>query len=145
MCKERPNKCKVDIYSDFHTARTISLVEKLGPEEIAEDLEPMEYDVVLGYSKHAIDKMMNTYGRQCEFEVVEELVKGKANEILEIKTDETFALLNKNGTLALICRLFKQNGELILSITTVIRNVIVDASYNEIEKKVWISRGTRIY
>ncbi|MDF2880002.1 MAG: hypothetical protein K0R54_559 [Clostridiaceae bacterium] len=130
---------------DFKEVHELFLVESLTNEDIEDGLEPMEIELKVGYTKHAIERMFNSYGRQCEFEDVENLIIKKTDSIMTIKNNEEFALVNENQTLVLVCEMIQKDGMTILSIITVIRKVFVDKNFNEHEKKVWLNKETKAY
>lgn len=112
-------------------------------EVIIRDEFDEEVVVKVCVTNHAYDRMYNTYGRQCEWEDVEDLILEKGCKLFDVKNREEFALVNAKRTLALICRLYLyKEGEVVLVLKTVIRKVTMNNGV-EVERKVRLTRNTK--
>lgn len=136
-------KMDIDFFYDFAMVKDMEIEEKLTEEEIQEGIEPFTMNVKVCITSHVLHRKEHTYGRQFEWYMVEDLLKEKGHKLFNMKNGDEFAIVNDDRTLALICKLYCYDGELVLVLKTVIRNVIVDEHYQEHEKKVWISRRTK--
>lgn len=126
---------------DFDFGRDFKEVKEVTIREEYEG-EVEEVVVKVCITKHAYDRMYNTFGRQCEWEDVEDLILEKGSAIFDVKNREEFALVNASRTLALICRLYLYKGEVVLVLKTVIRKVTLDNGI-EVEKKIRVTRNTK--
>ncbi|ADO59692.1 hypothetical protein [Paenibacillus polymyxa] len=131
-----------DLNYDFREVRELMIKEKLSEEELMEGLEAEEVFVKVCITDHVYNRMNNSFGRQCNWEMIEDLILEKGHLLFELKFDEEFAMKNSDGTLALICKLYPHNGELVLILETVIRTVII-INGKEVDKQVKVYRSTK--
>jgi hypothetical protein len=131
-----------DFAHDFREVHDLLIKEKLSEEDIEEGLEPEEVFLKVCLSSHAYKRIYNDFGRQCDWESVEDLILEKGHMLFSLKTDEEFAIKNSDDTLVLICKLYPNKGDLVLVLETVIRQVII-LNGKEVEKKVKVTRNTK--
>ncbi|MBP1308926.1 hypothetical protein JOD82_001946 [Paenibacillus sp. 1182] len=132
-----------DFNYDFREVRELIIKEKLSEEELMEGLEEEEMFVKVCLTKHAHYRMNNNFGRQCDWEEIEDLILEKGHLLFDLKTDEEFALKNSDKTLVLICKLHPYNGDLVLILESVIRKVIMIEGM-EFKKIVPIPKDTKV-
>lgn len=127
---------KYDLNRDFKEVKHLSLVA------LDEDGEEFEFDVKVAYSSHAWYRMYDEQNRYCESEDVENLIRKKANEILEIKNKEQFVIVDDmaNPKLAVVCQMHNQDGFTVIIVITVIHKVLFVGS-QIIEKRVFIDKS----
>lgn len=130
-------------YSDYREVHDLFVQEKLTEEDIEDGLEPEEMLVRVCLTKHAYDRMYNTFGRQCEWSEVEDLLLEKGHFIFEKKTGEHIAFVSKDQTLAVTCIVHVRKGEVALIVKTVVRNVVIDNG-REVAGKVQVRGNYRV-
>ncbi|MFF2532259.1 hypothetical protein ACFVS2_25450 [Brevibacillus sp. NPDC058079] len=131
-----------DFNHDFKEVHDLVIKEQLTEEEIEEGLDPEEMVVKVCVTGHAYKRINHDYGRQCEWNDVEDLILEKGHKLFNMKTDDEFAIVNDNKTMVLICKLYPYKGELVLILETIIRKVII-VNDREVEKKVWLNKETK--
>ncbi|TCJ98230.1 UNVERIFIED_ORG: hypothetical protein BDK47_11816 [Anoxybacillus amylolyticus] len=130
----------IDFFYDFKWVKEFEVQERLTEEELAEGLEPESMTLKFCVTHHA-DQRSQEEGRFFDWEDVEALVLEKAHKFFSLKNGTEFAIVNQHKTLAVICRLYLYQGEMVLVVKTVVRKVLV-TSYGEMEKKVFVTRKT---
>lgn len=130
--------------NDFYEVNELFLQESLTEEEKEEGLEPMEEFIKVCVTKHAFERMNCNFERFCEYEWVEKLILKKATEILNLPMNKDFVLMAEDHKLAVVGRMEMIDGYLSLVLITVIRNIIVDGNGNEVEKRVWVRKNSKI-
>ncbi|WCF11634.1 hypothetical protein NDS46_30270 (plasmid) [Paenibacillus thiaminolyticus] len=127
-------------FSSFKEVHDYFIQER---QEIQEGLEPQEILVRVGVTNHAYDRMFNTYGRQCEWSDVEDLILQKGHKLFNIRIGENLSFVNHDHTLVVVCNLQAYQGYLVLSIITVVRKVAVCYG-TEIVSHVFSSKKNRL-
>lgn len=136
------NVVDFDFAYDFKEVKEYVIREQLSVEDIEDGLEPEEINLKVCLTKHVLDRMEGTYGRQCEWVDIEDLILAKAHKLFEVKSGEEIAIVNETKTLVLFCQIYLYKGELVMKLKTVVRKVIV-VNNKEIEKRVWVNQKTR--
>lgn len=111
------------LFEDFISVKDIILTEKLSEEEIEEGLEPLESFFKVCLTKHSYERMYGEQNRFAPYELVEDLIISKSNEIINTSLNEEFILLSNDRKLAIPCIINKVQGEYAIIIKTVIRKV----------------------
>lgn len=125
--------------SDFAQVEDLVVPEVLCEEELAKGTLPEDDFYKIAFSKHACQRMEEE-GRDCELELVMQLFRDKYEPLVDINNGEEFILMRDDKKLAVVCEMHMQAGlPKIITVITVIRKVIVDENYNEIEKRVFIN------
>ena len=123
------------LFEDFISVKDIILEEKLSKEELEEGLEPFESFFKVCLTKHSYKRMYEEQNRYAPYEMVEDLIISKSNEIINTPLNEEFILLSSDKKLAVPCIINKVQGEYAIIIKTVIRKVYYKDGI-EYEKKV---------
>lgn len=130
-------------YSDYKEVHDLFVQEKLTEEDIEDGLEPEEMLVRVCLTKHAYDRMYNTFGRQCEWSEVEDLIIQKGHKLFQMKNGEHMAFYSDDQSLAVTCHVIIRKNELALEVKTVVRNVSINNG-REVTSKVRIREQNRI-
>lgn len=137
-------KFEYDLNYDFREVRNVRITETLSQEDIEDGLEAEQIDLQVALTSHALDRMNDTEGRDCEWELVEDLIVRKGNVLFSVKNGEEFLLVNEKQTLALVCQMHQQNGIAVLVLITVIRKVYMDRNLQEREKRVYVDKSAQV-
>ncbi len=125
---------------DFALIKDVTLQEALDEETLAEGIEPMVIMFKVAITRHAYDRMYNCDNRYCDWEMVEDLIREKGNQLLDVRNGEEFVMLNDKETLAVVCSINIQEGMCIIAVHTVIRKVYSNRYNIEAEAKVFIDK-----
>jgi hypothetical protein len=134
-----------DLNRDFVEVKDVMIEETLSPEDVEDGLEAEQLNVKVALTKHAYDRMNDSEGRDCEWNLVENLIYDKSDTLFNVKNGEEFILVNHKQTLALVCQMHQQNGVAVLILITVIRKVYMDKNFQEREKRVYIDKSQKVY
>ena len=137
-------KFEYDLNYDFREVKNVVITETLTQEDIEDGLEAEQLDLQVAVTSHAHARMNNTEGRDCEWELVEDLIVEKGNVLFNVKNGEEFILVNRKQTLALVCQMHQQNGVAVLVLITVIRKVYMDSNLEEREKRVYVDKNAQV-
>jgi len=132
------------LLKDFKEVKDLYLEEVLTEEEMEEGLEPMEEFFKVCVTKHAYERMNAEFSRNCEYQLVEDLLLSKANEIMSLSMNEDFVILSDDKKLAVVGLMERIEGETAIILKTVIRKVYMDSNGNEIEKRVWVKKDSNL-
>ena len=113
-------------YSDYREIRDLYIKERLTDEDLEEGLEPEEILVRVCLTSHAYDRMNNEFGRQCEWNEVEDLLLEKGHHLFVKKTGEHIAFIGHERSLAVTCIVHMLKGEVALIVKSVVRNVRIE-------------------
>lgn len=124
--------------ADFQQREQIYIKEILSKEDEEDELEAMEYIFDVYFPIHALYRMENTEGRQCEMKDVLELLTSNPH-IANVKLREEFSIVRKDFKLAIPCIFDVVNGVYSLIVKTVIRKVeMIDGE--EVEQRLEMRR-----
>lgn len=127
--------------NDFKEVRFMEITEVLSIEDIEEGLNPITYGFNVAFTCHALRRMHDDFDRQCDFEDVMDLLSSKTS-ITEQSIHAEFSVLRKDFKLKIPCVMEIINGEYVLIVKTVIRNVKIINGV-EVESKVSITKNDR--
>jgi hypothetical protein len=133
-------KFEYDLNKDFVEVKDIMIEETLSAEDIEEGLEPEQLDMKVAITGHAYNRMNDSEGRDCEWNLVQDLLWDKSDILFKVKNGEEFIIVNDKQTLALVCNMHMQNGIAVLILVSVIRNIYVDTNMKERERRVRLKK-----
>ena len=76
-------------------------------------------------TNHAFHRMYEEQNRQCNLEVVKDLLITKGDKICQLQNEEDFTIISPFNTVALHCKKTKIDGFNAIILKTVVRNVLI--------------------
>lgn len=125
---------------DFDADRTgqVLFTEILSEEDILDGREPEVFSPKVFYSYHAIQRMEECLGRQCDYGDIEDLLISNPH-IISMGFRKPFAIMRDDLMLAVLCEFEIIDGEMAFHIITVIRKVEI-VNGEEVEEKIALKR-----